>query len=294
VPVILLVHFFSLRTIKRKAMMFANYEAMERVFGRKILSKNYPLLFTRVLILALIILAVTGIIVVYESHVGDFDFALAIDASASMLAKDYEPSRLSVAKDAARMFVLSVPEGTKVGLLSFAGTGFVKQELSGDRESVRDAISGVGIEIAGGTAIGEAIVSATDMLLQSDRSKAIVLLTDGENNIGISIDEALEYAEKFRVTIHTIGVGTEEGGVVANTSLRVGVDVETLQDIAEKTGGRYYRARTRRELDTAYREIATGSEKEISLDISSYLMLAALSIFLVEMILVNTKYRTIP
>jgi Ca-activated chloride channel family protein len=294
VPALLLVHFVSLRKIRRKAMMFANYEAMEKVFGRKILSKNYPLLFARILTLVFLILSLTGIVLVYEGHVSDFDFALAIDASASMLAHDYEPNRLSAAKSAADTFVDSVKAGTMVGVLSFAGTSFVRQELTGGMEKARSAIDGVEVEISGGTAIGQAIVSSTDMLLQSEKDKAVILLTDGENNIGVSIEEALEYAGKFQVTINTIGVGSEEGGEIANTTLSVGLDVQTLQEIANKTGGMYYRARSKRELINAYMEIATGTEKQVSMDISSYLMLIALSIFFVELILVNTKYRTIP
>lgn len=294
VPVILLAHFVSIRKMKRKAMMFANYEAMEHVFGRKILSKNYPLLFARLLAFVLFILAMTGIVIVYQGSVSSFDYALAIDASASMMAQDYAPDRFGAAKDAASLFVGLAPEGSKVGVLSFAGTSFVKQELTADREAAKDSISAMGIELSGGTAIGEAIVSASDVLIPSDRDKAIVLITDGENNVGISIEDALTYAGGFGVTIHTIGIGTEEGGLVANTSLYVGLDSETLAEIANATGGKYYRAATERQLENAYREIAAGSERQIRLDISSYLMLSAMAAFLIEMLLVNTKYRTIP
>ena len=76
VPALLLVHFVSLRKIKRQAMMFANYQAMEHVFGRKILSKNYPLLLIRVLTLVFLILAVAGTVIIYKGVVTDFDFAL--------------------------------------------------------------------------------------------------------------------------------------------------------------------------------------------------------------------------
>ncbi len=294
VPAILFVHFVSLRKIRRKAMMFANYEAMEKVFGRKILSKNYPLLFIRTLTLVLLILSVTGIVVIYQGHVSDFDYVLAIDASASMLAQDYSPDRLAAAKSAAATFTQMVPPGTDVGVLSFAGTGFVRQELTGDLDEVRQAIDGVEIEVAGGTAMGEAIVSATDMLLPSGKDKSIILLTDGESNIGISVDDALSYAKRFGVTINTIGIGTEEGGIVANTTFRIGVDADSLMRIANETGGNYYRALTKRDVENAYISIATGSDQDVSLDLSSYLLVAAFCAFMVEMVLVNTKYRTIP
>ncbi len=290
----MLVHFFSLRKIERKAMMFANYKAMEEVFGRKILSKNYPLLAVRVLTLAFLIMAVSGVILIFEGVVTDFDFALAIDASASMLAQDYEGNRLEAAKDAAGLFVETVTEGTKIGVLSFAGTGFVEKELTDDKESVKEAIKNVDILIAGGTAMGEAIVSSTDILLAGEKRKSIILITDGESNIGVPVDDALEYAKRFDVTINTIAIGTEEGAVLANTTFYVGVDVETLEMLANETGGSFYRTKTGQELRETFELIASGSDRKISVDMTSYLMLLALALFLAELVLVNTKYRTIP
>jgi Ca-activated chloride channel family protein len=294
VPALLVVHFFSLKKIERNAMMFANYRAMERVFGNKILSKNYPLLAIRVLTLVFLIMAISGMVIIYEGLATDFDFTLAIDASASMLAQDYSPDRLSAAKDAAKLFIDTVPVGTKVGVLSFSGTGFVGQGITDVKDTAKKAVDDVDIVIAGGTAIGEAIVSSTDVLLPSQKRKAIVLLTDGENNIGISIEEALKYANKFEVTINTIGVGTESGAVIGNTTFYVGVDEETLRMIAEETGGGFYRAKSKQELIQAFNSIATGGIQEVSMNLTSYMMLIALVLFLVELILVNTKYRTIP
>jgi Ca-activated chloride channel family protein len=288
------VHFVSLKKIERKAMMFANYRAMEQVFGTKILSRNFPLLILRVLILIFLIFAVSGTVFVYEGLVTDFDFALAIDASASMLAQDYEPDRLGAAKRAAQVFSDTVPQGTKISILSFSGTGFIDQELTDSKADIRDSIAAVDIVIAGGTAIGEAIVSSTDMLLPAEKKKAIVLLTDGENNVGISIDEALAYAKKFDVTVNTIAVGTEEGAVIGNTTFYVGVDTETLERIANETHGSFFWAKTDQELSDAFRAIATGSDQPVSVELTSYFMVIALLLFLAELVLVNTKYRTIP
>ena len=294
VPVIMLVHFVSLRKIKRKAMLFANYEALERIFGKKILSKNYPLLILRVLTLVFLIFALTGTVIIYEGAGGMADYALAIDASASMLAQDYRPNRVEAAKDAALRFVDTLPQDTQVGVLGFAGASFVKQELTLDLDKVRSAVLGVGIELAGGTAIGEAIVSSTNMLLASEKDRAIVLLTDGQNNVGIGVDEALEYAMNFNMVIHTIGIGTEAGGIVANTSFVTGLDSGTLELIAEKTGGKFYLAETEEELESAYEDIASFTTRQLSMDLSTYLMLIAVALFLLELILVNSKYRTIP
>jgi Ca-activated chloride channel family protein len=294
VPAILFVHFVSLRKVKRNALVFANYEAMEHVFGRKILGKNYPILFARLLTLVLLILALTGVVIFYQGFAGNFDYVLAIDSSASMRAQDYAPDRLAAAKDAASAFVDMMPEGSKAGILSFSGTAFVREPLTDDRQVLKDSISSLGIELVGGTAIGEAIVSSSDVLIPAERDKAIVLITDGESNVGISVEDAIGYAKDAGVTIYAIGIGTDEGGLVANTSFYVGLDSEALKGMANATGGKYYRAMTKYELDAAYAEIATGSEKNIRLDLSSLLMLVAMVSFIVEMVLVNSKYRTIP
>jgi len=294
VPIMLIVHYISLKRVRRNAMIFANYEAMERVFGKKMLSKNYPLLLIRVLTLIFLIFAVAGTSVLYEGIANDYDFVLAIDASASMLAKDYDPDRISAAKESAQVFVNSVSEGTNIGVLSFAGSGFVKKELSDDLNKVRDAINYIEVEMSGGTAIGEAIVSSTNVLLAGKKDKIIILLTDGQNNIGIDLESAINYANRFQVRINTIGIGTIEGGTVPNTSLTVGLDEETLMLIANETGGTYYRALNKYELRESYRNIASTSKQEIIQDLSMYLMLIALSLFIVELILVNSKYRTIP
>jgi Ca-activated chloride channel family protein len=294
VPAILLVHFVSLRKVKRSAMVFANYEAMEHVFGKKILSKNYPVLFARLLTLVLLILALTGVVVLYEGYAGDFDYVLAIDSSASMRAQDYAPDRLGAAKDAALTFINMMPGSSKAGFVSFSGTAFVKQPLTDDRESLKESISSLGVELVGGTAIGEAIVSSSDVLIPADRDKAIILITDGESNVGVSVEDAIAYAKNAGVVIYAIGIGSEEGGLVANTSFYVGLNSGALENMSNATDGKFYRAKTKRELEIAYTEIATGSEKDIRLDLSSYLMLAAMVSFIIEMVLVNSKYRTIP
>lgn len=294
VPALLVIHFISVRKVKRSAIMFSNYEAMEKVFGRKILGKNYPLLFLRLLTLILIIFAVSGLTLVYESVVGDLDFALAIDASASMMAQDYQPDRISAAKDAAQLFVDSVPIGTQISVVSFAGAGFVKQELTSNRQKLKDSIEAVGIEFAGGTAIGDAVITSVNTLMAGSKGRVVILLTDGQNNIGPTIDEAVAYAKRLGATVNTVGIGTEEGGIVANTSYVAGLDSETLGRIASQTGGEYMRAADRAELEAAYWKMATSTRKEVEYDMTFYLLLGAVLIFIAELVLLNSKYRVIP
>lgn len=294
IPVLLAVHFISIRKIERKAMLFANYKAMEHVFGKKILNKNYPLLLIRMLVLVFLILSVAGTVLVYEGFISDFDYAIAMDASASMMAKDYQPTRLGAAKDATAEFIQYTPEGTKISLLSFSGTRLVNQVLTDDKQKLLDSLGSVSVMIEGGTAIGEAIISATETLTNAGKKRAVILLTDGQNNVGTSIDDALSYAKKYNVVVNTIAIGTKEGGKVGDTEFYVGVDTEILKRIAESTGGSFTWAKNTQEIKDAFTKIAGGSEQRVEVDLTGYFMAFALSLFIAELILVNTKFRTIP
>jgi len=110
-----------------------------------------------------------------------------IDASGSMLADDYTPNRLEAAKKSAIEFVDSLNRGTKVGIISFAGTSFLLQSLTEDVFQVKEAINKISSIKAGGTAIGDSLVLAVNTFKISEnlnKGKSIVLLTDGRNNVG--------------------------------------------------------------------------------------------------------------
>src|SRR3989344_2294049 len=105
IPILILVHFAGLRSTRRKALKFANFEAIERVTGGQVLSKNLFLLTIRLIIVILFVLALAGTIYWYAGQGSDFDFVLAIDASNSMLATDLPPNRIEVAKIRAQEFI---------------------------------------------------------------------------------------------------------------------------------------------------------------------------------------------
>ncbi len=296
IPLLILAHFITLRFTRRKALRFANFPAIEYVTGEKILSKNYLLLFIRLVTLVLLILAVSGATLWYEGMASSTDFVLAIDSSGSMLAKDYEPTRLGAAKNAALLFIDSVPENTNIGVVSFAGVGFIKQRLTDDLSKVKSAVENITVELVGGTAIGSAIITSVNLLTNSRRARTIILLTDGQNNVGPTVEEAVEYANENHVTIHTIGVGTEEGGGFPEMNLTFvsKLDPETLKDIANKTGGKYYEAVNESVLSEIYEEIALSSTRKLSLDLSLIFLIIVLFLLFAEWGLINTKYRTLP
>lgn len=296
IPLIVLAHVITLKFTTSKALKFANFRAIEYVTGRKILSKNYLLLILRLVTLFLLILAVSGIAFWYEGETSEMDFMLAIDSSGSMLARDYEPNRLESAKGAAVSFVKSLPPDTEVGVLSFAGVSFIRQRPTKDMSKVSKAIENISIELVGGTAIGSAIISSVNLFTTTEKPKVIVLLTDGQNNVGPSVEEAIRYANENHITVHTIGVGTKEGGGFAEMNLTFisKLDPETLKMIANQTDGKYYEARNESELSEIYEEIALLGVEKIFVNLSLILLIVSMVLILVEWGLINTKYRTLP
>jgi len=292
-PLLFITHFLSIKAIKRKALKFANFEAISRVTGKQILSFNMGLLFVRILIFLLIVFSVSGITLWYSGLGSDFDFVLAIDASSSMLVEDFSPNRIEAAKLSAMSFLNEISTNNNVGIVTFAGTSFVDQTLTNDFDQARYIIDNIEVKKTGGTNLGDAIVSSVNLLIGSDKGKTIILLTDGQSNVGLPLEEAVEYASSKQTTIYTIGIGTTEGGnYIGDVLLKL--DENSLRNIAGSTDGNYYLADSKESLDQAYKEIANLTETRIKRDLAITFLLLAFILLLLEWLLINTKYRTIP
>lgn len=301
VPLLLLTHFFALRHLKTRAWLFANFEAIRRVTGdqqtlrnSRILSKNIFLLIIQIFIVIVMIFSVAGTTVWYTGPGSENNFVLAIDASSSMLANDFQPNRLEAAKESAKLFVDSISSKTKIGVVSFGGTSFVEQALTTDFDNVKNRIDEIDIKRAGGTDLGEAMITSVNMLLFDEKSKVVVLLTDGRDTVGTEVAEAVNYANDNHAVVHTIGIGTEEGGSFIDTGLITTLDEETLKLIALKTGGEYFRAESEEALREVYERIATFIEEKLSIELQMPLLLLALAFIFLEWGLINTRYRTLP
>ncbi len=281
-PLMLLVHSYTLRYSRRKALRFANFEAIERVRGEKVFTSNAPLLVLRLIILAAIILALSGMVLWYSARVSEYNFVLAIDASSSMTSDDIKPDRLEAARKEALNFVDSIGGKAKIGVVSFSGVVFIDQELTGDASKVRNAINNIAVKTIGGTNIGGAIINAGNLMLVEDRPGVIVLLTDGQSNVGVTLREAIDYANRNHIIVHTIGLGTEAGGRFADLDITSQIDEESLRLIALNTDGNYYRAADEVTLSEAYKEISRISKQKISLNLTPFLIVLALLLLFME------------
>ncbi len=197
------------------------------------------------------------------------DIALAVDISSSMLAEDFQPqNRIEVAKDKVKRFVMG-RKSDRVGLVAFSGEALTQVPLTTDYPVVLAAIDNLQVgQLEDGTAIGTAIATAANRLRTAPgRSRVMVVLTDGENNRGaIDPRTAAQAAAAFGIRIYTIGVGTEGMAAVpvgrGLFGLRyenrpVKIDEPLLTEIANSTGGRYFRARDGEALQAIYEQIDT-------------------------------------
>ncbi|MFO7711157.1 MAG: VWA domain-containing protein [Candidatus Woesearchaeota archaeon] len=290
IPILISLHFFSLHFSRRKAVKFANFEAIKRVgtglYSGSVLSKNLVILFIRLCTLTAIVLAISGLTLwTMESQISEV--AIALDASGSMLASDIPPTRLEAAKETAIGFIDTL-DSTRIGVLSFSGVAHIQTKPTTYKEDAIQGIRGITIQSASGTAIGDAMISAINML----ETPVIVLITDGQSTVGSSIDDALSYAKEKKATIHTIGVATEQGDELSG--LLSQIDSQSLQRIATETGGNYYQAGDRESFREAYSEISQTAEHETPHNMTSPLLIAAITLMFIEWILVNLRYRTIP
>jgi Ca-activated chloride channel homolog len=294
IPLLIIIHMLTLKTTTRKAVQFANFEAISRITGNQILSKNYFLLFTRVSIFVFVVFAVSGTSLGYQGQGSEFDYILAIDTSSSMFVQDFEPNRIEATKEAAKDFIDTVSYGNNIGVVSFSGTTKREHALSEDHLFVKQAVDNIKISNIGGTDIGEAIITSTNLLLKSENPRILILLTDGQSNIGIPISEAVDYANDNLVTIYSIGVATEEGGKLLGTDAILKLDQDTLQNIALATEGKFYLAQDEESLNNAYLEIAQLKETRIMINLTLTFLIIALLLLIMEWSIANTKYRTIP
>ena len=244
------------------------------------------------------------------SNIEGIDIVMAMDVSGSMLARDLKPDRLTAAKRVASDFVEGRP-GDRMGLVIFSGESFTQVPLTTDHVVMLNMLAEMknGL-IDDGTAIGDGLATAISRLKDSEAiSKVIILLTDGLNNAG-SVDPytAGEMAKLFGIRVYTIGVGsygtapypvqTPFGTQIQQ--MKVEIDEKLLTQIANMTGGKYFRATSNQKLDEVYQEIDKLERSKIEvtefrrLHEEFYPLVAwALALLLLEFLLRKTIFRTL-
>ena len=269
VPALLVLHYIYLELAQRHPHLRVSTSIPWLVKRTTLASSIRHIPFVlRILALSLIVVAIArprSSEVIEKIDAEGIDIVLAMDVSTSMLARDFTPDRISASKDIAIEFIAQRPTD-RMGIVVFAGESYTQCPLTTDRAALINMMKEVetGL-IDDGTAIGNGLATAIARMKDSDaKSRVVILLTDGVNNSGeVSPQMAVEIAKTYGIRVYTIGVGREGmapypvmtpwGVEVRN--LEVEIDEDLLKQIADETGGRYFRANDNTKLAEIYDEI---------------------------------------
>ena len=280
VPVLLILHYLYLELAERKPHLRVSTSMPWKLAGGSVLGwmRHFPFVL-RILAIVMIIIAMARPRSSSEMERVDtegIDIMLTMDVSTSMLARDFKPDRISAAKDIAIEFISQRPSD-RIGIVVFAGESYTQCPLTTDRATLINLMKEVQTDlIEDGTAIGNGLATAVARLKDSNaKSRVVILLTDGVNNRGeITPQTAAEIAKTYGVRVYTVGVGamgtapypvvTPWGVEVQN--VRVEIDEDLLTEIAEATGGRYFRATDNTKLMEIYSEINKMEKDRTTID----------------------------
>ncbi len=317
-----LLPWYAHRRRKAAAVRFSNIRSLERLRPSKTLVLRRVFQAFRLATVALLMIAMarpqTGRTQTQVRTEG-IDIVLVLDTSGSMEALDLDAdrrisdrrNRLEVTKSVVEEFVKK-RDNDQIGLVVFGAEAFTQCPLTLDHGIVATFLDRLEIGMAGdATAIGSAIGTAVKRLKDSEaESKVVILLTDGRSNAGaLSPAKAAEVAATFGVKIYTIGAGSRGEAPFIVDSLfgkqvvyqNVEIDEETLKNIAERTGGKYFRAEDEEALEAIYEEIDQLEKTEITM--SSYMeynerfrwfVIPAVALLLIEVVLLGTRFRKLP
>ena len=275
--------------------------------------QNVPFI-VRLLALCCIIMALARPQLKFEEQQSEgegVDIVLCIDVSGSMTAQDFTPNRMEAAKKVAEDFINNRPDD-RIGIVIFSGESFTQCPLTTDHYVLTSQIQQIrnGL-LEDGTAIGSGLATSVDRLRNSKaKSKVIILLTDGINNGGL-IDPATakEIAKTFKIKVYTIGVGTDgyaptpvstPMGIVMQNE-KVAIDEKLLRNIADETGGKYFRATDNQSLQSIYASIDRLEKSKV--EIVTFrrftekfypFIFAAMALLLLEIILRFTLFKKFP
>lgn len=244
------------------------------------------------------------------------DIVVALDLSGSMRSEDFQlrgrpANRLDVAKDVLTAFIKKRPND-RIGLVAFAGRPYIASPPTLDHDFLLETISHLNIgSVEDGTAIGSALTAALNRLRDvQGRTKVVILMTDGQNNAGkVPPLTAAEAAQALNVKVYTIGVGTRgkapmpfiQNGYRVTRMVDVNIDEDTLKQIADRTGGAYFRATDTERLRQIYDHIDRLEKTEVEAkkyqryqELFPLFVIPALAVFLLELILSQTVWRRLP
>ncbi|MCF8231400.1 MAG: VWA domain-containing protein [Bacteroidales bacterium] len=311
----IILFWFTMRWKKRALQRYGDLSVYQNLVNRLSFTRPKVKFFVLILATAFLILGIVNPQIgsrLKEAERKGVDLIVALDVSSSMNARDIKPSRLDRAKQAISSLIDRL-SGDRIGIIVFAGQAYTQLPITTDYSAGKMFLSNVDSDIVPtqGTAIGNAIDLAMDSFTDNDHSKAIIVITDGENHD----QNAMEMAQKARgkgINVHTIGMGLPDGGPIpiynngemkgfkkdrqGNTVVSK-LNEQLLRELAEKGGGMYVRANnTKAGLNAIFEEINKMEKKEFETktyadyeDRFQYFIAISLILFILEAIMVNRR-----
>ena len=285
IPVLIVMYILAQRRRAKYALRYASLSLVKEALGRGPGWRSHipPILF--LLALTVMMIALARPVAVMRLPSQECTIILTIDVSGSMAAEDVKPDRMAAAKAAAKTFVEKQPPQVKIGIVSFSDNAFTVQAPTDDRDAVVAAIGR--LQPQRGTAIGSGILRSIEAIYESIEPDEpdftapsrplgptptptplprgqyqpgiVVLLSDGESNVGPRPQDAAQTAIDRGVRVYTIGFGKPEGTVlqVQGRAVRVRLDEAVLKFVAEKTDAEYFAAANEQELRAVYDKLST-------------------------------------
>ncbi len=290
---------------KGRVIKFANVHTLKTVHGYKSIVPSPLLLLTKLVVVTLLFLVATeSIQLSIMRPVANTDFCIAIDTSTTMLLPDYEPNRLEFVKETVLKWINELPGASKICVIKFSDKAVPLTPLTTNIFEIENKIRSIRAETnESGTAIGEAVFSASSVLSTTKKQRFLILITDGKNTVGRNVTQAIEEARSKNVIIYPIGIGvTNETREMISELQKIAerkkikfsfpiVDERDLKKLAEETGGKFFFVTDENAFKEAMKDIVVKNER-IPLN-SDYYILIFISVLLALELLIFSKFGAI-
>ena len=263
---------------KKAIVLFPSFAELPKQKSVSVWTRHIPLIF-RLLAIAFLIVALArpqSFSKEQTSTTEGIDIMLSLDVSSSMLARDFEPDRIEAAKRIGIQFISGRPSD-RMGLVIFASEAFTMCPLTLDHAALINQFNAVSMDmLEDGTAIGSGLAMAVNRLLNSDAvSRVVILLTDGVNNSGeIAPYTAAEIAQTYGIRVYVVGIGSmgtapypvQTPFGIRYQQVEVQIDEKLMKEVAQLTGGEYFRATDNKTLEEIYQKIDSLEKSKINVD----------------------------
>jgi Ca-activated chloride channel homolog len=290
IPVIIVLYFLSSFYGKKKAMLFSNFEALERISGIEFFSKSFVVLFLDIVLVILLVFSLAQLHINYTAPTDSFSHVILLDSSRSMSVNDLGDTRMNIAKKAAKAFLDALPSNVEFGVVSFAGESKIIKGIDRSNMLTKSAIDSIDYLNIEGTNIINSILIADSLYFRGQR-KSILLISDGEFSVG-DLKDILKYSKDNEITINTILIGTVDGAR-DNVGALHKINSDFMMGLSFNTGGKYFEISSS-SIPSNFSEVFIESQRNIDLDTTFYLILSTLLIFFISWFINNFRIKMVP